>query len=936
MKIRREIKRILTVILVCACFLATAAAESVLTEREPETGFGGLQEQGTEPAEEAAAEPAEEAAEGTAEEAAEELPEQENLPGTEEPLPVGSGPEEETPEASIPVLDCTKCTLGVGDSLLLTADRPVTWKSSKASVISVAADGTIRAKKAGTATITACSESGGKTSCRVTVKRMAKKVTLSAKQAKLGVGEELILKAKFPSGTAALVTWSSSDPAVADVREGRCLACGTGTAVITAALRTGKKAVCTVTVCPAPEKILLNAEELTLGIKESNTPGGSFFPADAAGSVKWSSSDPGVASVGSSGKITGKKTGTAEIRVTAYNGVTAVISVKIVPAPSKVSLNKTSLTLGKGETFALLPVLPEGTHASVKFSSSYPKRVSVSADGVVTAKAAGTAWITVKTHNGKTARCKVTVKAAPGGLKLSQQLLALVPGQTAALTATYRGWCNTLSWSSSDPEKVIADASGDLTALALTDAEPVTVTVSAYNGIKAECTVYVYPSLDAIGADEAEVTLGAGMDHRVELWAVSGGEWIVPRPGMLSCTSSAPDVAEMDAEGRITARAPGIALITVTSFDGKTAQVTIRVCPVPTQITLDRSKARISPTGSVQLGWKILPADAMTELTFTSSDPSVASVDGNGLISALAFGTATITVRSHNGIGSSCLVTVGTCYRALVIGNTYAGTSSELEGPERDSHAVANMLDTMGATPYEVRLLEGVGKNGITQAVERTFADATQYDVSLFYFSGHGDSAGKLVTQEEGGTKGYVTPTELRELLDTVPGKKIVILDCCYSGAFINKAAARDGGMLAAAASGEDPEAFTSAVISAFSGGMPSGAKLKSYLTSSDYTVLVSSTRSQTSLSVKVKVSDGEAVYVGLMTYCLCGGSGFNELTYKRTKKMSADTNGDKAVSLIEGYDYVIKLIDDFGYSDRQSTQYYAEDPDRILWGRDQ
>ena len=79
-------------------------------------------------------------------------------------------------------------------------------------------------------------------------------------------------------------------------------------------------------------------------------------------------------------------------------------------APTSVKLNKTSLTLGVGETYTLTKsVTPSNASTSYTWSSSNTSVATVDSNGKVTAKKTGTANITVKTSNGKTATCKVTV-----------------------------------------------------------------------------------------------------------------------------------------------------------------------------------------------------------------------------------------------------------------------------------------------------------------------------------------------------------------------------------------------------------------------------------------------------------------------------------------------------------------------------------------------
>ena len=101
-----------------------------------------------------------------------------------------------------------------------------------------------------------------------------------------------------------------------------------------------------------------------------------------------------------------------------------------VSEPTSVSLNKTALTLDVGKSYTLTKtVSPSNAVTSYTWSSSNTSVATVDSNGKVTAKKAGTATITVKTSNGKTATCKVTVNLptpqitslanTTGGIKIS-------------------------------------------------------------------------------------------------------------------------------------------------------------------------------------------------------------------------------------------------------------------------------------------------------------------------------------------------------------------------------------------------------------------------------------------------------------------------------------------------------------------------------------
>ena len=103
--------------------------------------------------------------------------------------------------------------------------------------------------------------------------------------------------------------------------------------------------------------------------------------------------------------------GTATITVKTSNGKKATCKITVPTVPTKVTLSKTSATLAVGKSLTLTKtVTPTDAETSYTWTSSNKAVATVTSSGVVKAVAAGTATITVKTSNGKTATCKVTVK----------------------------------------------------------------------------------------------------------------------------------------------------------------------------------------------------------------------------------------------------------------------------------------------------------------------------------------------------------------------------------------------------------------------------------------------------------------------------------------------------------------------------------------------
>ena len=226
------------------------------------------------------------------------------------------------------------------------------------------------------------------------------------------------------NATDKSISWSSSNTGIATVdNNGKVTAVAAGSAVITVTTTDGgKTATCTVTVTnPAipVQSVSLDKTSLSLNVGENSTLLATVLPANADNkAVTWSSSNTAIATVDASGKVTAVAAGSAVITVTTTDGgktatCTVTVTNPAVPVQS-VSLNKTELSLNVGESMTLTAtVLPENAdNKAVTWSSSDAAVATVDSNGKVSAVAAGSAVITVKTTDGeKTATCTVTVIA---------------------------------------------------------------------------------------------------------------------------------------------------------------------------------------------------------------------------------------------------------------------------------------------------------------------------------------------------------------------------------------------------------------------------------------------------------------------------------------------------------------------------------------------
>ena len=229
----------------------------------------------------------------------------------------------------------------------------------------------------------------------------------------LGVKEKTTLPLQGvadPAGVGAVFT--SSNPKVASVNAATGVVTGkkAGTAVITADIQ-GVQSSCTVTVFKAPKKVTLSAKSRTLGVGEPFSLKATL-PNNTASVLTWTSSNPGVAAVDGSGLVTALSPGTATITVKTFNKKKATCKLKVMNAPEYVALDAASRAMWTGRSVELSPILSPGSGGGISYASSNPA-VAVMDGSTLRAVGVGSATITVRTYNGRTATMAVQVTRSP-------------------------------------------------------------------------------------------------------------------------------------------------------------------------------------------------------------------------------------------------------------------------------------------------------------------------------------------------------------------------------------------------------------------------------------------------------------------------------------------------------------------------------------------
>ena len=577
-------------------------------------------------------------------------------------------------------INTSRETLKVGESVTLMAtvlpenatDRNVVWSSSDSSVATVDADGNVTALELGEAVITVTC-GGLSASCSIEViPTPVEKVSLSLSSVMIGKGDNTTIKATvFPeTATDKTVVWSSSDNSIATVDDsGNITAVELGKATITASCGS-VSASCEVTVISiSVERISVEPTVVSIKAGETVVLNATVLPDNATDkTVKWISMNESIATVNDEGEVTGVSVG--NVRVYAECGqLSAGCAVRVLPTPvEKIVLSQTSVELKVGESVELTAtVLPENaTNKTIEWRSSSSSNVYVDSNGKITAVAAGGAGgaiITAKCDD-VSASCVVIVVANPvESISLNQTDAHLKVGESVMLTATVspeNASDTTVTWASDNESVAVVDANGNVTAISVGEAN---ITASC-GSVSAVCKVTVETSTVNIPVEQVVLNRESArleVGESVMLTATVSPE--NASDTTVTWASDNESVAVVDANGNVTAISVGEANITascgsVSAVCKVTVETSIVNIPVE-QIVLNQESARLKVGESVILVATVTPDDATNkDLSWSSSNEQVATVDQSGKVTALESGTAVVTVESLDGSGIKASATI--------------------------------------------------------------------------------------------------------------------------------------------------------------------------------------------------------------------------------------------------------------------------------------
>lgn len=217
-------------------------------------------------------------------------------------------------------------------------------------------------------------------------------------------------------------------------------------------------------------------------------------------------------------------------------------------------------------------------------------------------------------------------------------------------------------WMSSDPAVATVDGDGRVTGRS---AGTATITAVSDRGDRAACKVTVHKKTEsssgkpAFDKDSLDLTIQSAELHPTEKLSLTENEqsFLYVYQWMSSDTS----VATVDKHGNVTAQGVGKATITALVSNGQALRCSVTVTSDVGKVTLSKNDLLLREVGEQETLTAMVAVEPgrNVPITWISSNPGVATVDTNGVVTAVADGEAKITALSPEGKFDTCVVMVG-------------------------------------------------------------------------------------------------------------------------------------------------------------------------------------------------------------------------------------------------------------------------------------
>ena len=318
-----------------------------------------------------------------------------------------------------------------------------------------------------------------------------------------------------------------------------------------------------------------------------------------------------------------------------------------------VRLNTAEMNLQIGKTQKLTAtVIPEyARNKNVSWATSNSSVATVDQNGNVRGVGPGTCEIVVETEEGaRRAHCIVHVTVPVTGVTLTPQTASVYTTKTLKLSATVSPANATnkqLVWTSDKPTVASVSSAGVVTGVGSGSAIITVKTVDG--GYHASCVISVFKKVEVTGISISATSRSLYVGNTFQLKAnVEPTTATFPQ---ITWKSDNPAVATVDQFGLVRAVGVGTTYISAASDDNP---FIVKKCKITsgiqaTGVTLNATSVELYETATKMLVPTITPANATNKkVIWSSSDPSVASVNVDGVVTAVSQGTAVITCTTQD------------------------------------------------------------------------------------------------------------------------------------------------------------------------------------------------------------------------------------------------------------------------------------------------
>ncbi len=555
---------------------------------------------------------------------------------------------------------------------ITNVDNPnISWETNNSNIVTIQKKSnteiTVTGKNNGSAVITAKMDKL-ETKCQVTVITSPKEIILSNTEITIDLSSGnktvQITPTITPDSANKNITWTSSNTSIARVDEfGTITGISNGEATVTAKTVNGLTKICKVKVVTSPTAISLNKTNAVIDTTTSKNMQLTAVITPASANIytgiTWTSSNDNVVQVNQQGLVKGISNGLATVTAKTENGCTAQCRIVVGATIAGINLAPSNSAIEIEEKLQINATIePNTSEETLIWVSSNSKVATVDQKGLVTGKSHGTVTITATGRDSMVANSvKVTVQTAPKSISLNitEKTIDLsTDAKSFQLTGTISPSTANVyleqTWTSSNTSVANVDNNGRVTALKNGDA---TITVSTGNKKTATCKVTVVTSPTGIALDKNRATVNLSGTKTVDLTAT-----LTPKTANIYDDlqwSSDSASAKVEKTGKYTARVTGVsngnAKITVSTGNGYKAECIVTVETKIIGITVSPNETEVEVGNTVTLTATKKPSIGSTEgLVWSSSNNRVAKVNDDGVVTGIAQGTVTITIKSSSGL----------------------------------------------------------------------------------------------------------------------------------------------------------------------------------------------------------------------------------------------------------------------------------------------